>query len=79
MRDRLLRIHTSDPAAVRATVEPVLKQYIRQWQFGDVIHESPDEHVVEYALHLGRRTQASDLLNAVELTLEEVATRVELL
>jgi hypothetical protein len=79
MRDQLLRIYTSDPGSVRALVEPVLKQYLRQWQFGDVIHESPTEHVVEYSLHLGRHTQAADLLGAVQLTLEEVATRVELL
>jgi len=79
MRDRLLRIHTASPEVVRELIEPVLKQYLRLWQFGDVIHESPSEHVVEYSLHLGRHTQPADLLGAVQLTLEEVATRVELL
>lgn len=77
--DTLLRIHTSDPDAAREAVEPVLRTQVKHWRFGNVIHESETEHIVEFSMHLGKHTDPSDLVGAIELVSGELATRVELL
>ncbi len=77
--DMLLRVHTGDPDRVRETVEPVLKAQLKHWRFGNVVHESPTEHVVEFSLHLGKNVNPSDLVGAVQLAAGEAATHVELL
>ena len=77
--DSLLRVHTGDPDQARAAVEAVLKSRVRNWRFGNVVHESPTKHVVEFSLHLGGLVKPSDLVGAVQLAAGEAATHVELL
>jgi len=77
--DKLLRVHTAEPESVRALVEPILRQQLKHWRFSQVVHESPDEHVVEFSMHIGKRTKPEELLDAVDAALGETATRVELL
>jgi hypothetical protein len=77
--DTLLRVHTSDPTRVREAVEPVLRAQVKTWRFGNVIHESATEHIVEFSMHLGDHVNPSDLLGAIELVTGDAATHVELL
>jgi hypothetical protein len=77
--DTLLRVHTGSPDPVRELVEPILRENVVHWRFGNVVHESETEHVVEFSMHLGTVTNPSELLTAVEQALGEIATHVELL
>jgi hypothetical protein len=56
--DRLLRIRTRDPEAIRALVPDVLRDTTARWRFGGVIHEADGTHIVEYGVQLGNRRQA---------------------
>jgi hypothetical protein len=77
--DYLLRVHTGQPDQVRALVEPVLRARLKYWRFGNVIHESDTEHVVEFSMHLGELVKRGDLLDAVQAAVGETAEHVELL
>jgi uncharacterized protein DUF4956 len=77
--DALLRVRTADPDAIRALVEPVLKARLKHWRFGQVVHETPEDHVVEFSLHIGKNLQPEELLDAVQEAARGTATDVELL
>jgi hypothetical protein len=77
--DTLLRVHTAEPDRVRALVEPVLKKNVKHWRFGQVVHDSPTEHVVEFSMHLGASADPTELTAAVQNAVEDAATNVELL
>jgi hypothetical protein len=77
--DHLLRVHCREPGRVRPIVEGVLKAKLQFWRFGDVLHESPTEHVIEFSVYLGEGTPPADLLEAVNSAVGEAATNVQLL
>jgi hypothetical protein len=78
MFDHLLRVHTGDPDGARLIVEPILRSRLAHWRFGDVVHESPIHHVVEYPFHLGEEASASELLADIESAAGDRVDRVEL-
>ncbi len=78
MFDHLLRVHTRDPEGVRLIVEPILRSRLSHWRFGDVVHESPTEHVVEYPFHLGEQGNAAELLGEIQRAAGDIVERVEL-
>jgi hypothetical protein len=78
MFSHLLRVHTGDPEAVRRIVESVLRDEVKHWRFGDVVHESATEHVVEFPLHIGELEDPLRLIGAIESAGGEKVDRVEL-
>jgi hypothetical protein len=64
--DRLLRVRTTDAAAVPAVVEPVLAERAARWRHCGVVREDDGTSVVEYGLELQPPTTRKELL--LELT-----------
>ena len=56
--DKLLRIRTRDPDAVRALAADVLRDTTERWRFGGVLHEADGTHIVEFSIQLGDRRAA---------------------
>jgi hypothetical protein len=76
--DHLLRVHTGEPETVRVIVETVLNAHLKHWRFGDIMHESPTQHVVEFPVHIGDYPRPAELIDAIEEAAAGRATLVEL-
>jgi hypothetical protein len=61
--DRLLRLRTRDPGALRELVEPTIGERLKRWRFGGVVHEDDGTHVVEYSVELKKSTAPEVLLD----------------
>lgn len=75
--DTLLRVRTSDPAAARAAVEPLIGPHASRWVFGHVIHENDGMHVVEFSVQRRAGVSAEQLADAVRAAGDAVVERVE--
>ena len=64
-REALLRVRTSDVAAARGVVEPLLDAQVKKWRYGGTVHEADGTHVVEYAVLLRKGTPPDELLDAL--------------
>ena len=76
--DRLLRIRTRDPDAIRALAPDVLADTTRRWRFGGVLHDPDGTHVVEFGIELGDHRAAvviESLRHAAGAAAEDVQIR----
>ncbi|HKG94334.1 MAG TPA: DUF4956 domain-containing protein [Gemmatimonadaceae bacterium] len=61
--EKLLRVHTQDIDAARATAEGMLPDHLKRWRFGGVVHEADGSHTLEYGVVLKKTTPPGLLLD----------------
>jgi hypothetical protein len=65
-RNVLLRLRTYDPDSSRTAVEPLFEEFLKNWNFGGILHEKDGTHVVEYSVQLKKTARSSELLDALQ-------------
>ncbi|MDB4916522.1 MAG: hypothetical protein JWM95_4166 [Gemmatimonadetes bacterium] len=73
-----LRLHTSDVAGMRRMIEPKLQDYTKQWRLGGV-KQHDDLEVVEYFVHLRKKTPPDELLSIIRASGVSFVTDAEFL
>lgn len=79
-----LRLHTTNPIAVRRSIEPRLQEFTKQWRFGSVatVEATDDEdgfEVLEYIVQLKKKITPEELVAVIQTVGGREVLNVELL
>ena len=78
VEDLRLRIRTTDQAGMRRAIEVRLEEYTKHWRVG-AIEQTEGITMVEYHVHLRKKTSSDDLLTLVRAAGATLVTDVEIL
>ncbi|MEP6731540.1 MAG: DUF4956 domain-containing protein [bacterium] len=78
--ESVLRLRTSDVAAMRRFIEPKLQDYTKAWRIGKVTQgDGDDGAVVEYMVQIKKRTPPEELLSLIRAAGSTAVTNAEFL